>query len=143
MAKKGFHSFGVDYIRNKSKRLKGHILHLDLTKAVNQKFIMDLIRAHKVAGVRMAPPCGTASRASDRPLSADARKAGLKRPAPLRSEKEPLGFKHLQGSNKERVAQANQLYEFCAAVAAACTEEANLWIKRSLVQLNNIPPYVL
>ena len=81
--KAGYRGLGIDWIRNKAKSTKAHILNLDLTEPDSQKFVMDMINSKKVHAVHMGPPCGTASRARDKPLNRDAIDAGVRRPLPL------------------------------------------------------------
>ena len=62
-----------------------------------------------------APPCGTASRAREKPLAASLKARGVREPQPLRSGLHPFGLPTLAaGSSEEtRVRQANRLYAFC------------------------------
>ena len=126
-ARLGFRAFGVDWKRNKSKKPKHHILNLDLTVPANQRFIKELIASGRVGGIHMGPPCGTASRARDRPLRGKARKAGIRRPMPLRSAKFPLGLPNIKGVAKERVRMANILYKFCSEVAVLASKHLVPW----------------
>ena len=126
-AKRGFRAFGIDWKRNKSSKPHGHCLMIDLTVPANQRFVLGLILAGQVAGLHAAPPCGTATRARDKPLNADARAAGLKRPMPLRSGKWPRGFPTLRGQDKERVDSANVLYDFVVSAAEACSSMNVPW----------------
>lgn len=121
-SKAGFRAFGVDNLRNKSGKAKGHVLMLDLTSTGDQKFIASLLTPDVIAAVHMGPPCGTASRARDRPLSIEARKQRIRRPQPLRSAKFPEGLPGLRWRDRARVQSANKVYEFCALVAKRCSE---------------------
>ena len=127
VAKSGLRSFGVDWVRNKSRSPKAHILNLDLTSVKGQQFLLGLVSAGRVAGIHMGPPCGTASRARDRPLTGAARTAGVRRPMPLRSQAFPLGIPGLKGVALIKVQQANKLYLFCAELARRCSEKNVPW----------------
>ncbi|CAK9102393.1 Uncharacterized protein SCF082_LOCUS47864 [Durusdinium trenchii] len=64
-----------------------------------------------VASGHAAPPCGTSSRARDKPLPQEMRHV---RAPPLRSEAQPLGMSDLTPQDQARVHSANQLYAFTA-----------------------------
>ena len=125
--KAGYRGLGIDWIRNKAKSTKAHILNLDLTEPSNQKFVLDMINSKKVQAVHMGPPCGTASRARDKPLNRDAVQAGVRRPLPLRSSEFPLGLPNLAGTARVRVDLANKLYLFCSQVATSCSSKEIPW----------------
>ena len=70
----------------------------------------------------MGLPCGTCSRARERPIAAQLRRKGAPQPAPLRGPEALFGFHHLDPSSLQarRVASANRLYEFALAVLIFC-----------------------
>eukprot|EP00972_Heterocapsa_arctica_P108463 15973710-Heterocapsa_arctica.AAC.1 len=68
----------------------------------------------------MGPPCGTFSRAREKPIPQWMRDQGVPRPQPLRSEEFPLGLPDLSQSQLcqvLRVDLASQLAIFCAELA--------------------------
>ena len=95
-------------------------LVLDLTRSDNQEILFDLIRSEPVAGVNMGPPCGTSSRAREKPLPAWQIKAGVPQPQPLRDATHVLGFENLSEADRARVESANKLYYFCVELAVLC-----------------------
>ena len=66
-----------------------------------------------IVAIWIAPSCGTASRARERPLP-----GGRKGPVPLRSFDRPDQFDGLSGIDKIKVEKANQLYDAVQQIAA-------------------------
>ena len=64
----------------------------------------------------MAPPCGTASRARDRPIPVWLRRQGVPSPPPLRSAQYPSGLPDLHRTDLTRVELANACYATAARV---------------------------
>jgi hypothetical protein len=118
---KGQEALGVDWKCNKSEAEAKSIL-VDLTTAMGQDLIFEMLAQSPVVFVHMSPPCGTASRARDKrlPKGCD--------PLPLRSNAYPSGLPSLAGLNLERVTKANVLYSFCAEVAVRCSRRGILWV---------------
>ena len=87
-----------------------HIVELDLRKTTSWDFLRFLTKSRRPFHFHAAPPCGTASRARDRPLA-----TGFHGPPPVRSEQYPLGFPWLKGLLKEKVTSANRIYIELAA----------------------------
>jgi hypothetical protein len=125
--KAGKQCIGIDNLRNKAATGKG-FLTLDLTLPASQKIVLDKIAQGRVAFVWFAPPCGTASRARERPLPKSVTSQGVTTPKPLRTESEPLGIQGLTGLDALRVQQANLLYDFVASAATACSEAGVMWV---------------
>lgn len=71
-----------------------------------------LLQRVRIAGVHMAPPCGTCSKARGIPLP-----NGEPGPQPLRSSRFPLGLPSLNSRDQHRVSLANQIYDSCGAFA--------------------------
>ena len=67
-------------------------VRLDLTREDNQTMLMETLRARPPQALSLGPPCGTASRSWEKPLSDAAKQLGFKEPQPLRSGLYPLGF---------------------------------------------------
>ena len=103
-ASEGFTALAIDYVNNRHAT-HHRVVHLDLRLEDSWKLIYRILDTHHVVFVHCAPPCGSASRARDRPLSEE--QWG---PPPLRSDRYPWGLPHLTGKNKDRVEQANLLY---------------------------------
>ena len=76
----GFRSVGFDYSFNRSKP-EGFALDVDLCTAEGQELAMQWLRHPALVFVWRAPPCGTASRAREKPGG----------PPPLRTDDEPHG----------------------------------------------------
>jgi hypothetical protein len=93
---------------------------LDLTKSDHQLIVLQIVRDEKVAAVHMAPPCGTSSRAREKPLPQHLTRQGVPQPRPLRSAAWPKGLPGLTTSEQERVDAANELYDFCVMLALEC-----------------------
>eukprot|EP00435_Cladocopium_sp_Y103_P067991 s171_g30.t2 len=92
----------------------------------------------------MGLPCGTASRAREKPVSATLRAQGAPNPPPLRSATCPLGLPNLGPVNQARVDSANKLYTLAVEVLLFCHRRgiilsienpANSWLWAALVQL--------
>ena len=101
------------------------IVPLDLTQASAVSILWDLIRRVKPLAVHIGMPCGTASRARERPLSKSLKAAGAPEPRPLRDALHPLGLPSLVPGSFDalRVAKANLLYELSLDVALHCAEQ--------------------
>ena len=112
-ASEGFTTLAVDYVNNRHAT-HHRVVHLDLRLDESWQLIYRILDTHRVVFVHCAPPCGSASRARDRPLSGQ--QWG---PPPLRSDRYPWGLPHLTGKLKDRVEQANLLY---IKIAAFCRE---------------------
>lgn len=99
-------SFGVDHI---VKNPKAKVIKLDLQKVSHQKLILGWISDCRCVWVHFGVPCGTSSRARDRPLSK--KRHG---PQPMRSHTFPNGLPPwaLSTSNLGRLRAANRLYLF-------------------------------
>ena len=69
--------------------------------------------------VWMAPPCGTASKARERPLK-HLEKLGMSIPKPLRSKEQPDQSDGLGGINKIKTETANMLYDAVHVIATTC-----------------------
>ena len=70
------------------------------------------IEAPNIAVIWIAPSCGTASRARERPLPGN-----MEGPKPLRSKEQPDSIDGLQGVAKLKVEKANQLYDAVSIIA--------------------------
>ena len=99
------HSFGVDHVRKTAAPVK----EVDLTSIEGAALLHAWVQSPYLAGIHAAPPCGTCSRAREIPVwGPEGQNVG---PPPLRSAEYPEGLPSLRGANRERVSQANILYE--------------------------------
>ena len=117
----GFSALGVDRPAGKTRTV-GPCVRLDQTQVEAQRIVLDIIKAGRVLYVHMAPPCGTASRAREKPIPPGRRAEGAPQPKPLRSAQFPGGLPTLQGADLARVEAANTLYAFVAETALLCAE---------------------
>ena len=98
----------VHAVDSVTKRRTGVAIHtLDLTKQSDLNILLDIVSRANIASAHFAPPCGTSSKARERPLP-----EGMEdvKAEPLRSIQYPLGLPGLQGTDAKRVAAANRLY---------------------------------
>ena len=114
------------------------IIKLDLAAPHSWDLLYRLVEQKKILYVHGGPPCGTATRARDRPVPKRLRMRGAPDPRPLRSEAHPLGFPELLADHpdeslrvaSEKVKKANCIYnnmakffEFCIGQAVYFTVE--------------------
>ena len=102
----GFKGVAVDHSDKRSCGVD--ICIFDLTDPLQLQDLLEYIRkdASRIALIWVAPSCGTASRARERPIP------GQKScPKPLRSTSQPDGLDGLTGLDKYKVEMANQLYD--------------------------------
>ena len=87
---------------------------LDLTQADHQKILIDLLTNRPPDYIHLGMPCGTASRAREKPVARDKIRQGAPQPPPLRSADHPLGLPHINPDSTPgiRLKKANQLYRF-------------------------------
>ena len=87
---------------------------LDLTQVQHQKILIDLLNNRPPDYIHLGMPCGTASRARERPVARDKILQGAPQPPPLRSADHPLGLPHINPDSTSgiRLSKANQLYRF-------------------------------
>ena len=114
-AKKLILSLGIDHRYNKSKPVTPYV-EMDLSTSQGQIAVEALLQENKPHAVHAGPPCGTASRARERPISPALLKQGAPCPRPLRSEIWPRGLPHLAGADLAKVKAANAIYDFVLKV---------------------------
>ena len=105
-------SFGVDHIA--TKITKSPSVKLDLVQDDQLSLLWGFIQDPFCAGVHLAPPCGTSSRAREIALE------GRKAPRPLRNKLSPDGVAGLSEKEAIRVFHANKLYGVTAEIFAYC-----------------------
>jgi hypothetical protein len=99
-----------------------HVMHdpqvpvtlLNLTQADHQNILIDLLNNRPPDYIHLGLPCGTASRARERPVARDKIKQGAPQPPPLRSADHPLGLPHINPDSTSgiRLKKTIQLYRF-------------------------------
>ena len=119
----GFQAIAVDHSKN-AHRPKIHCVQIDLAAVGAFSLIKAILEEPHVFYVHMAPPCGTASAARNRPVDPRLVAKGFPSPPPLRSHAEPMGLRGLSVENQRRVDQANAIYSVCAKVMALCIEKS-------------------
>ena len=88
------------------------VVTLDLTTKSSQDILKEILSSKRLVAVHFGLPCGTASKARDRPISQELQNRGVPSPAPLRSADYPLGIPGISGVNRTKVDKANELYRF-------------------------------
>ena len=111
-------SFGVDH---KLQRNAGRVLVADLTSQDGQALGNLWLSSPNLAGVFIAPPCGTCSRARGIPVKLPNGKV-VQGPQPLRSDLQPNGLSELSWINRQCVSSANKLYHYVTSVALNCIQ---------------------
>jgi hypothetical protein len=114
----GIRSIPVDHSANRFNPKVPQML-IDLTTFSGQSQLWTALSSKHLVFVHLSPPCGTSSRAREKPLPKWARDLGWPQPSPLRSEEFPLGIPDLAQKfpwDVARVAAANKLYSLTAEV---------------------------
>ena len=111
----------VDWVGNRHDAVEP-VLCLDLTKAADQDALFQLMGKVSPGFLWLAPPCGTFSRARDRPVPAEARAAGARTALRLRDDAHPFGLPGLLPEAARRVEAGNCLAAFTARVATWALE---------------------
>ncbi len=124
----GLDACGVDWAKNKHQPAIP-ILHVDLTSPEGQHFIMQMLEDLTLMYVHMGPPCGTFTRARERPIPEHLREQNAPNPQPLRSDQRPEGLspRHLTPLDSLKVEKGNVIAEFCARVAQYCLDNGKLF----------------
>lgn len=117
----GFNAIAFDHQKN-AHRLKAPCVEADLSTAGGFLLVRDVLSSVAPFFLHAGPPCGTASRARERPIPDYLRRQGAPEPKPLRSSSYPLGVPGLTGADNLRVTAANNVYETVAKLAAIAHE---------------------
>lgn len=99
------------------------LLFADLRDAHAQQMLFQRLTTHTPCCIHIAMPCGTGSRARERPIPEAKRKMGVPQPPPLRSAEYPLGMPGLSAFHKAKVTSANQLLEFVVQLLLECWKQ--------------------
>lgn len=100
---RGFQVIPIDCPRNRHVP-KCRLVVLDLTSAYADQLLRRIVRDHKVAGVHIALPCGTCSKARGIPMA-----DGTPGPPPLRDSTHLHGLPGLTPDQQLKVTAANEL----------------------------------
>ena len=104
-SKRGFQTFAIDHEMSRFLP-KSKIFLLDLSQDSSQHLLSDMYRQMRPQWTHMGLPCGTASRAREKPVSV----RGAPQPRPLRDQNNLLGLDNLTASEQNRVDGANKVY---------------------------------
>ena len=107
MIQTGFEVISIDHVADSPM---APIVSLDLTTSSGQKILWEILSNDRLWATHMGLPCGTSSRARDRPVAASLRRLGVPSPKPLRSADHPLGLPSLSQIDRIKVQKANVLY---------------------------------
>ena len=113
--KRGFKALSVDHSHNKH-RPQHDIWLMDLSDSSSHSGLMQSLEDEVPGAMHMAPPCGTCSRAREKPVP----HLGNSAPKPLRDERSLFGFSSLSGRDKVRVLQSNILFAFVVDLLYFC-----------------------
>jgi len=118
MKKRGFSVFPVDHEFNTHKTAVSTI-SLNLQDQHSQSLVETMVVQTRPAAIHLGLPCGTCSRARDKPLPAHL-KAQFHDPPPLRDAQNLLGFPTLTGTHAIKVQVANDLYRWGVRLLYIC-----------------------
>ena len=116
--KAGFQVFPIDHAHNRF-RPKASIVQIDLSDEASIDVVVCMINFLKPRWLHFGLPCGTCSRARERPVAAALVAAGAPQPRPLRDADNLLGRPGLSLHEKSRVETANQIYRLAVHALAA------------------------
>ena len=113
--KVGFQVFPIDHSWNRFKP-KAATIVIDLSRESNVPLVESMMQFLKPTWAHWGLPCGTCSRAREKPLSRTLRAAGAPEPRPLRSAEHLMGIPGLTSSEKSRVDSANDIYRMAIPI---------------------------
>ena len=108
----GLEAVGVDFERNPQKP-RAPVANCNLADTVGQQKALQLIDMLNPLYIHAAPPCGTATRAREKPMPTHLKQRGAPEPRQLRSNQFPLGLQ--SGLNERETLMlnlANAVYKF-------------------------------
>lgn len=120
------------------------IVQLDLTTDSGVAILWDILRAPNLFAIHMGLPCGTSSRARERPIAKELREQGVPQPPPLRSALYPLGVPGLNEFHLRKVENANILYALALkillwamhrGIIVSVENPASSWLWAALIAL--------
>ena len=107
MIQAGFEVISIDHV---SDSPMAPIVVLDLTTPSGQKILWEILASDRLWAAHMGLPCGTSSRARDRPIAMNLQRLGVPSPKPLRSADHPMGLPSISQIDRIKVQKANILY---------------------------------
>ena len=118
----GFQVFAIDHSANRhSPKVKTFVL--DVASDEQFTILLDMFKFCNPCYVHYGLPCGTCSRARERPLPS---RLGQSGPPPLRDADHLHGFPSLTGDNAAKVQQANKLYHKALRLLWMCHKHGTL-----------------
>ena len=127
LQKAGLKTIAVDFERNPHEKPRVQVTHADLSTPSGQSTIRELQADLKPHVVHIAPPCGTASKAREKPIPRWLKLRGAPEPKPLRSSEYPRGLPHLTGTDLVRVTRASSIYDFTIELCIGRHQKNELW----------------
>ena len=124
--KRGLRGLAID--KSKDRGCGTEIMILDLTLHHDVRLLLQILatEASRIALVFISPPCGTASKARERPIRSSLL-GGRKQPEPLRSKEKPDQKDGLSNTDKVKTELANQLYDAVSTIVLHC-HALELWV---------------
>ena len=113
----GFQVFAIDHSANRHSP-KVRTLVIDVSNSQQLELLESLLMFSKPFYVHLGLPCGTCSRAREKPMPKSL--GGHMGPQPLRDANNLMGLPHLQGSDLVKVTLANKLYRAAVLVLLWC-----------------------
>ena len=141
MIQSGFEVISVDH---KVGHPFAPIVSLDLTTDTGRQILLRLLQHPRLFAIHMGLPCGTASRAREKPIPQELQEQGVPSPPQLRSAENPLGMPGLSELNQKKVDSANALYSLAIdilveviprGVVVSIENPWNSWMWSALVEL--------
>ena len=86
------------------------IVTLDLTTLSGQKILWEILDSDRLWATHLGLPCGTSSRARDRPVAMNLQRLRVPSPKPLRSADHAMGLPSISQFDRIKVQKANILY---------------------------------
>ena len=118
LKRSGFQTLAIDHVSNRHST-KVKIFVLDVSNENQLDLLMSMISFIKPCYIHMGLPCGTCSRARERPMPA--KLGGHMGPKPLHDGDHLLGLPDLSGANKIKVEGANELYNCAITILLLCS----------------------
>ena len=115
----GFKTYAVDHSQNRHAP-KVKPLIIDVSNSQQLKILISILLFCKPCYVHFGLPCGTCSRARERPLPSYLQH--IKAPQPLRDEQHLEGLPSLTGSDLMKVQAANALYQAAVTLLEICMQ---------------------
>ena len=117
----GFHTYPVDHAANRFRPRAASVC-IDMSQPWASQLLVEAIHRTRPVWLHAGLPCGTCSRARDRPISKADRRRGAPEARPLRDDCNLKGRPDLTQHERDRVALANAVCVTAEAVLYACYE---------------------